>query len=52
MWLGRDCEDPRDRITPSLAEATRTGNDVVRLAELQNNGCISEKQADRHDYML
>lgn len=33
MWLGRECEDPRDRITPSLAEATRTGNDVVRLAE-------------------
>lgn len=36
MWLGRgECDEPRDSITPSLAEAARTGKDVVRLAELQ-----------------
>lgn len=38
MWVGRgECDDPRERITPSLAEAVRTGKDVVRLAELQQS---------------
>lgn len=41
MCVGRgECDEPRDRITPSLAEAVRTGKDVVRLAELEQGKVI------------